>query len=49
MSAFRGATEVRLVDLCDPAILLSSPYAKASSDAYPLYALSPVIAVAQAE
>lgn len=49
ISAFRGATEVCLGDLSDPTMLLPSPYAKASSDAYPLYALSPVIAEAQAE
>ena len=44
-----GAAEVRMGDLSDATLPLSSPTAKASTEAYPLYALSPVITVAQPE
>ena len=47
-----GAAEVRLGDVRDPnglTLPLSSPNAGASSDAYPLYALSPVFTVAEPE
>ena len=46
---YAGAAEVRMGDLGDAALAASSPTAKASSEAYPLYALSPVITVAQPE
>ena len=46
---YAGASEVRLGDLSDPTLPLSSSTAKASSESYPLYALSPVISVAEAE
>ncbi len=42
-----GAAEVRLGDLGDAGLALSSPRSGASGEAYPLYALSPVITVAQ--
>ena len=45
---YAGAAEVRMGDLGDAALAASSPTAKASSEAYPLYALSPVITVAEA-
>ncbi len=44
-----GAAEVRLGDLSDAALALSSPSSGASSDAYPVYAISPVILVAEPE
>ena len=44
---YAGAAEVRLGDLSDATLPLSSPNAGASSDAYPLYALSPVFTVAE--
>ena len=46
---YAGAAEVRLGDLSDVTLPLSSPTARASSEGYPLYALSPVITVAQPE
>ena len=46
---YAGAAEVRLGDLSDATTPLSSPTVKASGEAYPLYALSPVITVAQPE
>ncbi len=46
---YAGASEVRLGDLGDVTLALSSPTAKAASESYPLYALSPVITVAQPE
>ena len=46
---YAGAEEVRLGDLSDATLPLSSPTAKASSEAYPLYALSPVFTVAEPE
>ncbi|MDE2938912.1 MAG: cadherin domain-containing protein [Chloroflexota bacterium] len=46
---YAGAEEVRLGDLGDATLALSSPAAKASGEAYPLYALSPVITVAEPE
>ena len=42
-----GAAEVRLGDLSDATLPLSSPNSGASGDTYPLYAISPVITVAQ--
>ncbi len=42
-----GAAEVRLGDLGTAGLALSSPRAGASTETYPLYALSPVITVAQ--
>ncbi len=44
-----GASEVRLGDLSDVTLPLSSPNAGASSETHPLYALSPVITVAEPE
>ncbi len=44
---YAGAAEVRLGDLTNAGLALSSPNAGASSETYPLYALSPVITVAQ--
>ncbi len=41
-----GAGEVRLGDLGDSTLALSSPTTRAASESYPLYALSPVITVA---
>ena len=46
---YAGAAEVRLGDLSDPTLPLSSPTVRASSEAHPLYALSPVISVAEPE
>ena len=46
---YAGADEVRLGDLSDATLPLSSPQAAASSETHPLYALSPVITVAQPE
>ena len=46
---YAGAAEVRLGDLGDATLPLSSPTVKASGEAYPLYALSPVITVAEPE
>ena len=46
---YAGATEVRMGDLGDATMPLSSPTGKAATESYPLYALSPVIAVAQPE
>ena len=46
---YAGAAEVRMGDLSDVTLALSSPTARASSEGYPLYALSPVITVAQPE
>ncbi len=46
--SYAGAAQVRMGDLGDGRPL-SSPTAKASSESYPLYALSPVITVAQPE
>ena len=46
---YAGADEVRLGDLGDATMPLSSPTSKASREAYPLYALSPVITVAEPE
>ncbi len=46
---YAGAAEVRMGDLSDATLALSSPTAKAATEAYPLYALSPVITVAQPE
>ena len=42
---YAGAAEVRMGDLSHVTLAASSPTSKASSEAYPLYALSPVIAV----
>ena len=44
---YAGAAEVRLGDLSDVVSPLSSPNARASSETHPIYALSPVITVAQ--
>ncbi len=44
-----GAAEVRVGDLSDLTLALSSPAAKAATEQYPLYAVSPVITVAQPE
>ena len=44
---FAGTSEVRLGDLGGATSPLSSPSARASSETFPLYALSPVITVAQ--
>ena len=46
---YAGASEVRLGDLGDTTLALSSPNAKPATDGYPLYALSPVITVAEPE
>ena len=46
---YAGADEVRLGDLSNATLPLSSPMAKAATESYPLYALSPVITVAQPE
>ncbi len=46
---YAGAAEVRLGDLGDATLPLSSPTVKASGEAYPLYALSPVFIVAEPE
>ena len=46
---YAGADEVRLGDLSDATRPLSSPQAAASSESYPLYALSPVLTVAEPE
>ena len=46
---YAGAADVRLGDLADATLALSSPTVKASGEAYPLYALSPVITVAEPE
>ncbi len=46
---YAGAAEVRLGDLGDATLPLSSPAVKASGEAYPLYALSPVFTVAEPE
>ena len=47
LRSYAGAAQVRMADLGD-ARPLSSPTAKASSESYPLYALSPVVTVAGA-
>ena len=44
-----GATEVRVGDLNDVTLALSSPTARVATESYPLYALPPVITVAQPE
>ncbi len=44
---YAGAAEVRLGDLSDATLPLSSPNAGASSETHPIYALSPVLTVAQ--
>ena len=44
-----GAGETRLGDLSDVTLPLSSPQSAASTESYPLYALSPVITVAEPE
>ena len=46
---YAGAAEVRLGDLSDITLALSSPTARAATESYPLYALSPVITVAQSQ
>ena len=46
---YAGAAEVRMGDLSDDTRALSSPTHKAATEAYPLYALSPVLTVAQPE
>ena len=46
---YAGAAEVRLGDLSDATLPLSSPQARASGETHPLYALSPVITVAEPE
>ncbi len=48
LRSYAGAAQVRMGDLGD-AKPLSSPTAKASGESYPLYALSPVITVAEPE
>ena len=42
-----GASEVRMGDLCDPALALSSPEGAPAEAAFPLYAISPVLTVAE--
>ena len=44
-----GASEVRMGDLGDEGLALSSPEAKPSSEAYPFYAISPVLTVTELE
>ena len=44
---YAGASEVRLGDLSDATMPLSSPNAGASSETHPIYALSPVLTVAE--
>ncbi len=44
-----GAAETRLGDLSDVTLPLSSPQSATSTESYPLYALSPVITVAEPE
>ena len=44
---YAGAAEVRLGDLGDATLALSSPTARASGGSYPIYALSPLITVAE--
>ncbi len=44
-----GASEVRVGDLGDVTLALSSPAAKAATEQYPLYAVSPVLTVARPE
>ena len=46
---YAGASEVRLGDLSDATLPLSSPQAAASGESYPIYALSPVFSVAEPE
>ena len=46
---YAGAEEVRLGDLSDATLPLSSPQAAASGESYPLYAISPVFTVAEPE
>ena len=46
---YAGADEVRLGDLSAATLPLSSPTARAANESHPLYALSPVITVAQPE
>ena len=46
---YAGAAEVRMGDLSDATLPLSSPTAKAATESHPLYAISPVITVAQPE
>ena len=46
---YAGADEVRLGDLSDVTLPLSSPTARAATESHPLYALSPLITVAQPE
>ncbi|MXX23221.1 MAG: hypothetical protein F4Z93_09115, partial [Rhodospirillales bacterium] len=46
---YAGAAEVRMGDLSDDTRALSSPTHKAATEAYPLYAISPVLTVAQPE
>ena len=48
LRSYAGAAQVRMADLGE-ARPLSSPTTKASSESYPLYALSPVISVAEPE
>ncbi len=43
---YAGAAEVRLGDLSDVTLPLSSPNAAAATEAYPIYVLSPVLTVA---
>ena len=44
---YAGADEVRLGDLSDTTLPLSSPQTAASGEAYPLYAISPLFTMAQ--
>ena len=46
---YAGADEVRLGDLSDATLPLSSPQAATSGESYPIYALSPVFTVAEPE